>query len=110
MTLATATAPIEGLKALFYPPKRGEHWLSINLALVDDVAETFAVAKGLGFKPELAQISSRQRVELHALLFYEQTNGDPMTTTNLDDKIDYLADQINPAAIRHPYGGRLLHT
>jgi hypothetical protein len=106
--MTTATAPIQGIKALSYPPQRGEHWLSINLALVDDVAGAFAIAQELGFKPELVQVSTRFNVEIHALLFHEQLSGSPLATADLDDKIDRLADQINTAAIRHTYGGQLV--
>jgi hypothetical protein len=106
--MATATAPIQGIKALSYPPQRGEHWLSINLALVDDVAGAFALAQELGFKPELVQVSNCLGIEIHALLFYEQLSGSPLSTSAIDDKIDQLADRINDAAIRHTYGGRLV--
>jgi len=106
--MTTATATIQGIKALSNPPQRGEHWLSINLALVDDDASTFAIAQELGFKPELVQVSTRSNIEIHALLFHEQLSGSPLNTADLDDRIDQLADQINTAAIRHTYGGRLV--
>ena len=109
MNTAIATPPIQGLKALSYPPKQGEHYLSVNLAKVDDVATVFELAKELGFKPEVVQISTRAgNTEVHALLFHEQTNGEPMATVTLDEKIDRLADGIHPDSIRHCYGGRLL--
>lgn len=109
MSTATITPPIQGLKALSYPPKRGEHYLSVNLAKVDDVVRVFNLAKELELKPELVQITTRTgATEIHALLFHEQTNGEPMTTSSLDDKIDHLADEINHEAIHHVYGGQML--
>ncbi|MCY7390639.1 MAG: hypothetical protein LH647_03795 [Leptolyngbyaceae cyanobacterium CAN_BIN12] len=109
MTTAIAPPPIQGLKALSYPPQRGEHYLSVDLTRVDDVVKVFAVATELGFKPELVQITTRKgTTEIHALLFCEQTNGEPMASTSLDDRIDQLANEINEESIRHVYGGRLL--
>ena len=105
MTMATAT--IQGIKQLSYPPHKGEHYLSVNLALVDP-AKVWEVAKGLGFKPELVQISKRSEIEIHALLFHEQTSGGPLEISELDTRIDQLADQINTDAIRHTYGGRMI--
>ena len=109
MATAIASPPIQGLKALSYPPQRGEHYLSVNLAKVEDVVRVFDLAKELGFKPEVVQITTRIGItEIHALLFCEQTNGEPMASTNLDDRIDQLANEINEESIRHVYGGRLL--
>ncbi len=84
MTVTTAT--IQGIKQLSYPPVKGEHYLSVNLALADP-AEVWEVAKNLNFKPELVQISSKSGIEIHALLFHEQTSGEPMNTPALDVKI-----------------------
>ena len=39
---------------------------------------------------------------------FNHTNGEPMASTNLDDRIDQLANEINEESIRHVYGGRLL--
>jgi len=105
MTVTTAT--IQGIKQLSYPPVKGEHYLSVNLALADP-AEVWEVAKNLNFKPELVQISSKSGIEIHALLFHEQTSGEPMNTPTLDVKIDQIADRISTSAIRHTYGGRLV--
>lgn len=106
MSTAIASPPIQGLKALSYPPKRGEHYLSVNLAEVDDVVKVFDLAKELGFKPELVQITTRRgETEIHALLFHEQTSGEPFAS-NLDEQLYQLADEINTDAIRHCYGGR----
>jgi hypothetical protein len=103
----TAT-PIQGIRTLSYPPRVGEHYLSINLALVDDVAAVFEIATELGFKPQLVQITTRSTTEIHALLFHEQCQGALISTPDLDDKIDRLADHINEQAIRHTYGGRMV--
>jgi hypothetical protein len=104
-----STATILGIKALSYPPAKGEHYLSVNLALTDP-ALIWQLARDLEFKPELVQISNRigSSIEIHALLFHEQTNGEPIVTPELDVKIDQLANQINTEAIRHTYGGQLL--
>jgi hypothetical protein len=108
MTTAIATPPIQGLKALNYPPNLGEHYLSVDLAQVEDVIRVFDLAKELGFSAELVQISTGAgTTEIHALLFYEQTNGEPFVAT-LDDQLYRLAEEINTDAIRHCYGGRLL--
>lgn len=103
----TSVAPIQGIRQLSYPPGRGEHYLSVNLALVDP-AEVWQIARELELKPELVQISSKRGIEIHALLFHEQTNGEPISTAILDAKIDHLADRINNDAIRHTYGGRMI--
>lgn len=108
MTTAIASPPIQGLKALSYPPKRGEHYLSIDLAKVDDVVRVFDLAKELGFKPELVQVTTRKgTTEIHAMLFYEQKSGEPFVAT-LDEQLYRLDEEINSDAIRHVYGGRLL--
>jgi hypothetical protein len=103
----TAVATIQGIKQLSYPPQKGEHYLSVNLALVNP-AEVWKVAQEIGLTPELAQINQRSGIEVHALLFHEQTTGDPLEISELDTKIDQLADQINTDAIRHTYGGRMV--
>ena len=109
MSTAIVSPLIRGLKALSYPPSHGEHYLSVNLAKVDDVVRVFDLAQELGFKPELVQITTRMgTTEIHALLFHEQTNGEPMASASLDDRIDQLAAEINDESIRHVYGGRLL--
>lgn len=108
MSTAIASPPIQGLKALSYPPKRGEHYLSVNLAKVDDVVKVFDLAKALGFKPEVVQITTRAgATEIHALLFHEQKNGEPFAS-DLDEQLYRLADEINTDAIRHCYGGQFL--
>lgn len=98
---------IQGIKSIPYIPKKGEHYLSVNLALVD-LTQLGEIAKELGFKPELVQITGRFGIEIHALLFSEQTDGEPLGWTELDDKIDALADRIDNQAIHHVYGGRLV--
>lgn len=110
MSTAIATPPIQGLRALTYPPKQGEHYLSINLIKVDDVVNVFALATTLGFRPELVQITTRRgSTEIHALLLHECLNGAPLPPSpDLDTKIDQIAEAINPEAIRHCYGGRFL--
>jgi hypothetical protein len=108
MSTAIASPPIHGLRALSYPPKRGEHYLSVNLAKVTDVVKVFDLAKTLGFQPELVQITTRTgNTEIHALLFHEQTNGEPFAS-DLDEKFLRLGEEINTEAIRHCYGGQFL--
>jgi hypothetical protein len=107
LTMAPTTAMISGIRQLSYPPGKGEHYLSVNLALVDP-ARVWEVAKELAFQPELVQIDGWFGIEIHALLFHERTSGEPIHTTNLDAKIDRLADCIDTEAIRHTYGGRMI--
>lgn len=108
MSNAIAAPPIQGLKALTYPPRPGEHYLSVDLAKVSDVVKVFDLAKELGFKPEVVQISTRQgTTEIHALLFHEEgVESSPMheEESELSRRIDELADEINTDAIRHVYG------
>lgn len=99
-------AMIWGINVMRFIPHKGEHRLSVNLAIADP-AHVFKVAEILGFKPELVQLENRFGVELHALLFAEQTDGSAMSWPELDHKIDQLADLINPQAISHVYGGRI---
>ena len=101
------TAVVQGIRSISFIPRKGEHSLSVNLALVEP-ALVWEVAKKLGFHPELIQISSRFGTEIHALLFSEQTDGEPLGWTELDTKIELLADQIDYSAIRHVYGGRMI--
>lgn len=101
------TAAVQGIRSISFVPLQGEHSLCVNLALVDP-ALVWDVAKELGFNPELVQIASRFGIEIHALLFFEQTDGEPMGWTELDSKIEQLADRIAPSAIRHVYGGRMI--
>jgi len=107
MSTAIASPHIQGLKALSYPPAQGEHYLSVNLAKVADVVRVFDLANQLGFKPELVQISDRRGVtEIHALLFHEQgVASSPLEgNSELSQRVDELADEINTDAIRHTYG------
>ncbi len=81
MSTAISSPPIQGLKALRYPPKNGKHYLSINLAKVDDVVRVFDLAKELRFQPELVQITNRSgTTAIHTLLLHEQTNGEPFVS------------------------------
>ena len=107
MSNAIANPPIQGLKALTYPPRAGEHYLSVNLAKEADVVKVFDLAKDLGFKPEVVQISTRRgTTEIHALLFHEQgIEFSPMhEESDLSRRIDELADEIETDAILHVYG------
>lgn len=101
------TSAIKGIKSISYIPNKGDHYLFVNLAVIDG-AEVWEIAKELGFKPQLVQIAHRFGLEIHALLFLEQRDGAPLGWTDLDNKIDALADRIDPRAIRHVYGGRLV--
>lgn len=93
-----ATATIEGVHTISYIPQKGYQFLSVNLALVDLVAIS-EIAQELEFKPELVQIPSRTGVQVHALLWEGKTSDAP---ADLEDRIDALADRINPDAIRAP--------
>lgn len=107
MSTAIAPPPIQGLKALTYPPRPGEHYLSVNLAAVDDVVKLFDLARELGFKPEVVQISTRRgTTEIHALLFREEGVADFSwhEDSELSSRVDKLADEIETDAIRHVCG------
>jgi|FLYL01.1.fsa_nt_gi hypothetical protein len=79
------TATIQGIQSIPYLPNKGEHYLSVNLAIVDP-DEVWQIAKGLGFKPQLVQLAHRFGIEIHALLFFEQLDGEPPGWTDLDNK------------------------
>ncbi len=96
----TATATIEGIRTISYIPKKGHQFLSVNLALVE-LAEISDIAKQLGFKLELVQIPSRSGTEIHALLWEGEIADAP---SDMDDRIDALADLINTDAIRSVRG------
>lgn len=91
---------IEGIKTLFPIPEQGQRFLSVNLALVD-LADLSDAAKALGFKPELVQIPYRSGIQVHALL-WQGTIAD--TPPNMDERVDSLADLINPDAICYAAG------
>jgi hypothetical protein len=95
------TATIEGIRTLSYIPAQGRRFLSVNLALVD-LKEVSTLATEMDFKLELVQIPSKSGVQVHALL-WEGAIGD--TPSDLDDRVDTLADRINPDAIRYAAGG-----
>lgn len=95
------TAPIEGIRTLSYIPVQGQRFLSVNLALVD-LKEIGALATDLGFKLELVQIPSKSGIQVHALLWEGAMTETP---TDLDDRVDTLADRVNPDAIRYAAGG-----
>lgn len=101
------TFPIKGIQSIPYIPNKGDHYLSVNLAIVDP-AQVWEIAKELGFKPQLVQIAHRFGIEIHALLFFEQLDGEPLGWTDLDNKIDELAERIDTCAIRYVYGARLV--
>jgi hypothetical protein len=94
------TATLEGVKTLPYIPTKGQRFLSVNLALVD-LVELTEVAKELGFKPELAQMPSRSGTQIHALLWHGAIADTP---TDIDARVDTLAERINPDAIRYATG------
>jgi len=101
MTAATMTA-VQGLKTLNFIPKKGEHQLSVNLALADAVT-VFEMARSLGFTPQIVQIPTRSGIQIHALLLSEQEPPDQFFA--LSDRLDEWCDRINFDAVRHVYGG-----
>lgn len=94
------TATIEGIKTLFPIPAKGKRFLSVNLALVDFI-ELSDIARELDFKPELVQISYRSVTQVHALLWHGEIADTP---SDIDERVDALADRINPDAIRYTTG------
>ncbi len=61
------SATIPHVKQLPRVPKQGELYLSINLATADP-GQVWALAKQLGFTPELAYLPTTAGIEIHALL------------------------------------------
>jgi hypothetical protein len=96
MTAAT----LEHIKTFPYRPAKGRRFLSVNLALVD-LTELTEIAAHLGFKPALIQIQGRSGTQVHALLWEGEIADTP---SDMDEKVDYLADRINTDAIRYSTG------
>ena len=94
------TTTLEGIKTIPFIPSKGTRILSINLALVNH-AEVIRLAVELGFKPEIIQVARRRSTELHALLWQGAIEDTP---SDMDEKVDALADQINTDAIRYAAG------
>ena len=72
------TKPIrspEGIRKINYPPRRGEHYLSVNLAIAKNVLQLCTISTELEFTPEVVQLVRRRvehdAIEIHILLFYE---------------------------------------
>ncbi len=106
MTTTTIEA-IKGLRTVPSIPRRGEHYLSVNLALAD-AGVVWEVAREHGVTPELVQMKGfKDGIEIHALLVFEQLDGNPITNLLADTLSDALADRIDNDAIRHCYGGRM---
>ena len=101
MTAATMTA-VQGIRTLHFIPQKGEHQLSVNLALAD-AAAVFEMARSLGFAPEIVQIPTRSGIEIHALLLCAPEPPDQFFA--LSDRLDEWCDRINFDAVRHVYGG-----
>jgi hypothetical protein len=99
----TAVAIVKDLRTIDYIPEPGEHQLSINLGLADG-ATVFEFAREMGFNFEIVQIPTHKGIEIHALLLCDQAELSPLGTSKLSDKLDELAEKINPDAIRHVYG------
>jgi hypothetical protein len=96
-----ATTTIEGIKTIPALPSKGEQYLSVNLALVG-LPDVVQVATELGFTSELVQIVYPVGgSEIHALLWEGMMNDAP---TDMNVRIDTLADRLNTAAIRSVRG------
>jgi hypothetical protein len=97
---------IQGIRTLHYAPQKGQHRLSVNLALADAVT-VFEMARSFGFTPEIVQIPTQSGIEIHALLVSEQAEPDRFFAVS--DWLDEWCDRINSRAIRHCYGGLIGH-
>lgn len=91
---------LDGIRAIPYIPAKGTRILSVNLSLVNH-AELISIVSRLGFEPEIVQVARRKKTELHALLWQGQIEDTP---SDLDAKIDVLADSIDTKAIRYAAG------
>ena len=94
-------ATLEGIKTIPTIPRKGEQYLSVNLALVS-LPELVTVAQSLGFKTEVVQIHQRSGTEVHALLWEGMITE---AETDLNERINALADHIDTKAIRSVRGG-----
>jgi hypothetical protein len=80
-------------------PEKETRCLSLNLALVP-LQQAIALAERLNFDPELVRIVYKEHTEYH-LLLWQGAIGD--TPSDLDDRIDAIADEVAPRAIRHAF-------
>jgi hypothetical protein len=94
-------ATLEGIKTIPTIPRKGEQYLSVNLALVS-LPELVTVAQSLGFKTEVVQIHQRSGTEVHALLWEGMMTD---AAADLNERIDALADRIDTKSIRSVRGG-----
>jgi len=83
----------------------GEIWFWLDLSLVDDVPEVYALVKALGFTPRLAFRRIREQVEI-CLLLYQGTL--PGMTTPPDELFEreqqILSNAIDPDAMHFVCG------
>ncbi len=96
------------VRQLFWIPAKGEHFISVNVALVPDLGKLWEFAKTLNFNPELAFIQYPNRVEIHLLLLHEQLEPGAIVGFEWNPQIDRLIEVGVPDdAIRHTYGGQM---
>jgi hypothetical protein len=92
-----ATATIEAISTIPVIPVRGQRYLSVNVGVVP-LSSVVKAASELGFTTNLVRISYRLGTELHVLLWQGSIADTP---SDLDERIDRLADIVDPSTIRH---------
>jgi hypothetical protein len=96
------------VRQLFWIPAKGEHFISVNVALVPDLGKLWEFTKTIGFKPELASMQYPNRVEIHLLLLHEQLDPSTVVGFEWNPLIDRLIEVGVPdEAVRHTYGGQM---
>lgn len=94
-------AAIPNIRQLPFIPKKGKLYISVNLAGLD-VGEVWAIAKQVGFSPELAYLQTRFSIQIHALLLEEDLQIQTLSESHQrHDQIQALMDAgIDPEALR----------
>ncbi len=81
-------------------PERGQRFFSVNLGLVA-LPELLRLIADWGLQPEIVQMPCRSGIQIHALLWKGEIADTPDW---LEEKVDWLAGEINPDAIRFASG------
>lgn len=98
---ATTTATVE----IPLNPKAGEIWFWLDLSLIEDVPETYALVKALGLIPRLAFRRIREEIEICLLLYHGNMPGMVAPPDDLFEREQrILSDAINPESMHFTCG------